>query len=98
MLSRPTKPIPYARQTVSTEDIAAVSRVLAGDRLTQGPEVERFEQAVARYCGVAEAVAVSSGTAALHIARPPDHGVRSLPFSASYCRKVLKNSPSPTFV
>lgn len=60
--------IPYARQSVSTEDIEAVVRVLGSDWLTQGPEVPRFEQAIAGYCGLDHVVAVSSGTAALHIA------------------------------
>jgi UDP-4-amino-4,6-dideoxy-N-acetyl-beta-L-altrosamine transaminase len=45
-----------------------VVRVLRSDWLTQGPDIEEFERAVARYCGVRHAVAVSSGTAALHIA------------------------------
>lgn len=60
--------IPYGRQTVSEADIAAVVATLRSDWLTQGPAVERFEQAVARYCGAAYAVAVNSATSALHIA------------------------------
>lgn len=60
--------IPYSRQQVSQADIDAVVEVLRGDWLTQGPAVERFERALAGYCGVASAVAVSSGTAALHLA------------------------------
>lgn len=60
-------PIPYARQSVSDPDIEAVVRVLRSDWLTQGPTVERFEKAVAEYCNVQYAVAVSSGTSALHI-------------------------------
>jgi UDP-4-keto-6-deoxy-N-acetylglucosamine 4-aminotransferase len=58
----------YGRQDISLEDIDAVRAVLASDFLTQGPEIERFEQAVASYCGAKYAVAVSSATAALHIA------------------------------
>ena len=60
--------IPYARQSVSDSDIEAVVRVLRSDWLTQGPSVERFEKAVARYCGSKYAVAVNSGTSALHVA------------------------------
>jgi UDP-4-amino-4,6-dideoxy-N-acetyl-beta-L-altrosamine transaminase len=60
--------IPYGRQSISDDDVAAVVEVLRSDWLTQGPAVERFEAAVAEYCQVAHAVAVSSGTAALHIA------------------------------
>jgi UDP-4-amino-4,6-dideoxy-N-acetyl-beta-L-altrosamine transaminase len=60
--------IPYARQTISEHDIEAVIEVLRSDFLTQGPVVPRFEQAVADYCRVPHAVAVNSGTSALHIA------------------------------
>jgi len=60
--------IPYARQSISEADIAAVEAVLRSDFLTQGPAVPRFETAVAGRCGAKHAVAVSSGTAALHLA------------------------------
>jgi UDP-4-amino-4,6-dideoxy-N-acetyl-beta-L-altrosamine transaminase len=60
--------IPYGRQDVSEEDIAAVAAVLRSEFLTQGPAVPAFEQAVAKYCGTSNAVAVSSATAALHVA------------------------------
>lgn len=60
--------IPYGRQNISQQDIDAVIEVLQSDWLTQGPTIERFEQSVAEYCGVKYAVAVSSATAALHIA------------------------------
>ncbi len=59
-------PIPYGRQSVGPADVAAVTEVMEGDWLTQGPAVEAFEQAVAEYCEVPHAVAFSSGTAALH--------------------------------
>jgi UDP-4-amino-4,6-dideoxy-N-acetyl-beta-L-altrosamine transaminase len=61
-------PIPYARQSITDPDIEAVVRILRSDWLTQGPAVERFEKAVAEYCGARYAVAVNSGTSALHIA------------------------------
>ena len=60
--------IPYGRQHIDDDDIAAVLAVLRSDWLTQGPAVERFEQAVAARCGARYAVAVSNATAALHIA------------------------------
>ncbi|MCL4469624.1 MAG: UDP-4-amino-4,6-dideoxy-N-acetyl-beta-L-altrosamine transaminase [Sulfuricella sp.] len=60
--------IPYGRQDVNEEDIQSVVEVLRSDWLTQGPAVERFEQDVAHYCGAKYSVAVSSATAALHIA------------------------------
>ncbi len=60
--------IPYGRQDISDEDIAAVVAVLRSDFLTQGPAVPRFEAAIAAHCGAAHAVAVNSATSALHIA------------------------------
>lgn len=60
--------IPYGRQSISEEDVQAVLEVLKSDWLTQGPSVERFERAVADYCGARYAVAVNSATSALHIA------------------------------
>jgi UDP-4-amino-4,6-dideoxy-N-acetyl-beta-L-altrosamine transaminase len=60
--------LPYARQSISEDDIAAVVRVLRSDFLTQGPEIEAFERAVAEKCDVPFAVAVSSATAGLHLA------------------------------
>ena len=60
--------IPYGRQNVSEDDIAAVVNVLRSDWLTQGPVVPAFECAVADYCDAKHAVAVNSATSALHIA------------------------------
>lgn len=60
--------IPYGRQDIDEADIAAVVAVLRSDMVTQGPAVERFEGAVAAHCGARHAVAVNSGTSALHIA------------------------------
>lgn len=62
------KIIPYATQTIDDQDIKAVGRALKADYLTQGPLVEKFEEAVAEYCGSKYAVAVNSGTSALHLA------------------------------
>jgi len=60
--------IPYGRQDINADDIQAVIDVLHSEWLTQGPMVEKFEQAVAEYCGANYAVAVNSATSALHIA------------------------------
>jgi perosamine synthetase len=60
--------LPYGRQVIDDTDIEAVVQVLRSDWLTTGPRVEEFEQAVARYVDATYAVAVSSGTAALHAA------------------------------
>ena len=58
--------LPYARQQIRDADIAAVVEVLRSDMLTTGPRVGAFEKAFAEFVGAEEAVAVSSGTAALH--------------------------------
>lgn len=60
--------ISYGRQWIDDDDIDAVTAVLRGDWLTTGPVTEQFEQALAEYCDTRHAVAVSSGTAALHAA------------------------------
>lgn len=60
-------PIPYGRQWVTESDIAAVAEVLRSDYLTQGPRVEEFERAFARYVGADYAVAVCNATAGLHM-------------------------------
>lgn len=60
--------IPYGRQSLDQADIDAVLKVLQSDWLTQGPTIERFEQAMAARCEAASAVAVCNATAALHIA------------------------------
>jgi UDP-4-amino-4,6-dideoxy-N-acetyl-beta-L-altrosamine transaminase len=60
--------IPYGRQSIDDADVQAVVAVLRSDFLTQGPTVPRFENAVADRCRAAHAVAVNSGTSALHVA------------------------------
>lgn len=60
--------IPYGRQDVSQDDVAAVLGVLQGDWLTQGPAIDRFERELAAYCGASHGVAFCNATAALHIA------------------------------
>lgn len=60
--------IPYGRQTISEDDIAAVVAALRSDFLTQGPLIETFERRFAEAVGARYAVAVNSATAALHLA------------------------------
>lgn len=62
-----TSVIPYGRQHITQKDLDAVVRVLQSDYLTQGPEIAAFEQAFAHYVGSRYAIAVSNGTAALHL-------------------------------
>lgn len=60
--------IPYGRQSISEKDIRAVANILRSDWITQGPVIEQFEKALAKYVGAQYAVAFCNGTAALHAA------------------------------
>lgn len=60
--------LPYGRQLIEDDDIAAVATVLRGDWLTTGPTVAAFESAFAKAVGAAHAVSCNSGTAGLHLA------------------------------
>ncbi|HNX91113.1 MAG TPA: UDP-4-amino-4,6-dideoxy-N-acetyl-beta-L-altrosamine transaminase [Candidatus Omnitrophota bacterium] len=62
------KRIPYGKHKIEEDDIASVVPVLRDGWITQGPMVEKFEKDLAAYCGAKYAVAVSNGTAALHLA------------------------------
>jgi len=59
--------IPYGKHHVDSSDIEAVVDILENKFLTQGPTIEAFENTIADYVGAKYAVAVSSGTAALHL-------------------------------
>ncbi len=61
------KPIPYGRQHITQQDIDWVVETLQSDFLTQGPKIQEFEKAFADYVGAKYAVAITNGTAALHI-------------------------------
>jgi len=67
MIEEAFSPIPYGRQQITDEDIAAVIAALRSDFLTQGPAIACFEAEFAAWCGSRYAVAVSNGTAALHL-------------------------------
>ena len=93
----------YGRQWIEQEDVDAVAEVLRSEWLTCGPMVERFEQAVSQFVGAREAVAVSSGTAALHAAmncagiQPGDEViVPSMTFAAT-ANSVLYCGGKPVF-
>jgi perosamine synthetase len=96
--------LPYGRQWVDDDDVAAVVEALRSDWLTTGPRVAAFERAVADVAGAREAVAVSSGTAALHAATyalgvgPGDEVlVPALTFAAS-ANCVVYQGATPVFV
>lgn len=59
--------IPYGKQNITDDDIAAVVEALKSDFLTQGPRISAFEESFANYVGAKYAVAVANGTAALHL-------------------------------
>ncbi len=61
-------PIPYGRQHITDEDIAAVVETLRSDYLTQGPKIKEFEDKFAAYVDARYAVAVNNATAGLHLA------------------------------
>jgi dTDP-4-amino-4,6-dideoxygalactose transaminase len=96
--------IPYARQSISAEDIQEVSKALGSAYITRGPYVEDFERAVAQYCGVKHAVAINSGTSALiaacHVADVgPNDRFLTTPntFAGSVTAGMLRNA-TPIFV
>lgn len=60
--------IPYGKQSIDQSDIDEVSKVLSSDFLTTGPKVEEFEKVICKYTDAKYSVAVSNGTAALHLA------------------------------
>jgi len=60
--------LPYGRQSIDEDDVAAAVAALTSDWLTTGPKVDEFEAAIAARAGVPHAVSVTSGTAALHVA------------------------------
>ena len=82
--------IPYGKQAIEQDDIQAVVDVLKSDFLTTGAQIAEFEQTVADYVGAKYAVAISNGTAALHVAcfaagiKPGDEVITTpLTFAAS---------------
>jgi UDP-4-amino-4,6-dideoxy-N-acetyl-beta-L-altrosamine transaminase len=63
-----TRFLPYGRQTIEDDDVAAITSALRSDYLTTGPAVDEFEAAFAKATGASHAVVCNSGTAALHLA------------------------------
>lgn len=96
--------LPYARQLVDEDDVQAVVDVLRGEWLTTGPKVGEFEQAVARVAQAQHAVAVSSGTAALHAAmfaiglKPGDEVILPTLTFAATANAVVHAGATPRFV
>lgn len=98
-----TKLLPYGRQSIEAEDIAAVVDVLQSAWLTTGPQVEAFEHAFSEVTGAPHAVAVTSGTAALHAAMfaagvgPGDEVVVPAMTFAASANAVVYQGGTPVF-
>ncbi|MBI2896226.1 MAG: UDP-4-amino-4,6-dideoxy-N-acetyl-beta-L-altrosamine transaminase [Deltaproteobacteria bacterium] len=96
--------LPYGRQTVDEDDVRAVVEVLRGDRLTQGPAVERFEAGLTLATGARHAVAVANGTVALHLAcvaagmGPGDEGITTPITFAASANCIAYCGAAPRFV
>lgn len=99
-----TERIPMSAPDITEEDVQAVAEVVRSGRLALGPKTEEFERLVAEYVGVEHAIAVSSGTAALHLIvralgiGPGDEVlVPSFTFVAS-ANVILYEGATPVFV
>ena len=64
---KPNRFLPYSRQNINNQDIAEVKKVLTSDFITQGQNINKFEENFAKYVGAKYAVACATGTAALHL-------------------------------
>ena len=88
-------PIPFAKPSLDSGDVARVVEVLESGWLTQGPVTRQFEAAFAEYVGAAEAIAVSSCTAALHLALEalgvgPGDKVVTVPYTFTATAEVIR--------
>lgn len=95
--------IPYGKQTIDAKDLASVSKVLESDFLTTGPIVKEFESALCSFFGCREAIAVSSGTAALHLAanvllKPGDKVLTTPNSFVATANSILYSSAKPVFI
>ncbi|HIM94101.1 MAG TPA: UDP-4-amino-4,6-dideoxy-N-acetyl-beta-L-altrosamine transaminase [Campylobacterales bacterium] len=95
--------IPYGKQLIDQDDIDAVVEVLNSDYLTTGPKVQEFESAIENYCDAKYCVAVSNGTAALHLASlvllKPEDKVLTTPNSfLATSNAILYAGAKPIFV
>ena len=97
-------PLAFARPAIGEEEVAEVVATLRGGWLSLGPRTRQFEEEFARYIGVDEAVAVSSGSAALHLALlacgigPGDEVITSTYTFASTALSVLHVGATPVLV
>jgi perosamine synthetase len=96
--------LPYGRQEIADEDVEAVVEALRAALITQGPTIDRFEDALAEYLGASHVVAFANGTAALHGAafaaglRPGDEVLTSPLSFAGSSNCALYVGAKPRFV
>ena len=95
--------IPYGRQSIDKKDVDALIEVLKSDFLTTGPKIGDFEKALCKYTGARYAVAVSSGTAALHLVsiallRPGDKVITTPNSFVATSNAILYANAKPIFV
>jgi len=96
--------LPYARQSISAEDITQVAEALSSQMITRGPEVEAFEKAFAEYCGARYAVFLSNGTSALKAAYfaaevgPQDRFITTPNTFIATAGAAMERKASPIFV
>ena len=104
MKAQDLPPIPLARPNISPSEIEAVTAVLRTPHLSLGPQLPAFERALAEYCGTGDAVACSSGTAALQIVATameigPGDEIVTTPFSfIASANCALSVGATPVFV
>lgn len=96
--------LPYSKQSISSEDIAAVSEALKNSMITRGPQMEGFEQEFAEYCGVLYAVSFSNGSAALAAAyfaadvKPGDKIISTPNTFVSTVGTAIQRGAQPVFI
>jgi UDP-4-amino-4,6-dideoxy-N-acetyl-beta-L-altrosamine transaminase len=97
------RPIHYGRHAIKEEDIKAVVKTLKSDFIAQGPLIEKFEARIAHYCAVKYAIALSSGTAALHLAslaagfKPKDEVITSAITFLATANSIIYSGARPVF-
>lgn len=96
--------LPYAKQSISQEDIQAINGIFKEGWITRGPAVEAFEQQLAAYCGAKFAVLFNSGTTALQAAchaaqiTPHDRVITTPNSFVATATAVVREGGSPIFV
>lgn len=95
--------IGYGKQSIDKDDLKAVEEVLKSDFLTQGPKIAELEKAICKYTGAKYCIAVSNGTAALHLAvlalqiKPGSEGITSPNTFVASANAIIYAGMKPVF-